>query len=142
MINRLLLCLPALALAACGPTDLEVRKGPQAVHPSAAAKPLTQPVPAAAAGDPVAIAKPYFEEFCVTPPDTAARRAAIAASGRFGMPQTYKTSFSTYTSYPILGVDRASITLVQGAGTGLICSVGVRNKGPSLFDDGRITISS
>ncbi len=141
------LTLTTLALAACGSTDNNgVRGGPQAVHPSpsplaqgsvGAATPQTAKAAAAPEGD---LAETLFDQYCVGK-TYAQSQAALVASGKFGPPRLIKTSFSTFTTYPYLARARAGVTIVKGSLGGLQCSVGVENKGPNLYEDGRITRS-
>lgn len=140
----------SLVLSACSSGTLPVRVGPQSQHPSPS--PLAQQalfynmaaVPSAgiqltpAKDD---LAEKLFQDFCVGKADAAATEAAMRASGRFGPPRVteFGGGAAKYVSYPLLERARSSITVTHGAG--IQCSVGIDNRGPTLFEDGRITRS-
>jgi len=87
-------------------------------------------------------ANALFAEFCLPYASAAASEAAVVASGRFEPVSEILIGRSTrYATYPLLGMDRAGITLVTGSVAGLQCSVGVNNAGPNLYEDGRVTVS-
>lgn len=134
-----------MVLAACNnPANDVVRAGPQAQHPSTSA--LAQgtsgtpsPVKASAGDDPRRVeAQPLFAEFCQGYDSFEARERAIHASGRFGPVRIFSTSFSEYRSYPLRGGDRTVVSLARGTGSGIVCSVGVRNGGLTLKADGSV----
>lgn len=156
--NYRVLTVILLTLAGCveGSDAGAVRTGPQSQSPSnlstsaqitSAGAPATAATSidaqamasTAATGD---LAQSLFAEFCLG--KTAAESAAaLSMSPRFGPPS--ETTFGVpgpdqtrYLRFPLLERDRAGVSVVFFSGTGLQCSVGIENQGPSLFDDGSI----
>ena len=110
---------------------------PACMTPVPATDPASMRAPQDFAG--ADLAEALFAEFCIG--KTAAEsEAAIRASGRFKSPEVFEfqNTGARYALYPLIGHDRASVSVSTEAITGLQCSVGVNNRGPNLYDDGRV----
>lgn len=80
----------------------------------------------------------FFKEFCLNPGTPQKAVDALQRSAKMGAPNITEIAGTRYILFPIKGLERAGVTIINPSVGGLWCSVGIKNVGINLYTNGRV----